>query len=98
VNLAVWYGQSDRRKAVCCPAGAKIYSSQIGCVTPKSFSPMGSVASSAEVQGPEHDDALSFSEEPKDVLFRECMSVSLPIRMHINGAYKAQRQLHFSLA
>ena len=67
VNLAVGYGQSDRRKAVCCPAKAKIYCYKIGCETPKAFNSVGSVASSAEVQGPEHDDALSFSEEAKNI-------------------------------
>jgi len=67
VNLAVGYGQSDRRKAVCCPARAKIYCSKIGCETPKAFCSVGSVASSAEVQRPEHDDPLSFIEEAKNV-------------------------------
>lgn len=67
VNLTVGYRQRDRRKAVCCPARAKIYWSKIGCETPKAFYSVGSVASSAELQGPEHDDALSFSEEAKNV-------------------------------
>jgi hypothetical protein len=67
VDLAVGYGQSDWRKAACCSAGAKIYSSQIGRGTPQAFSPVGSVASSAEVQGPEHEDTFSFIEEAKNV-------------------------------
>jgi hypothetical protein len=58
VTLKFRYGQSDRRKAVCCPAEAKIYCSQIGCRTPK--------ASFAELQRPEHD-VLSFSVEAKNV-------------------------------
>jgi hypothetical protein len=65
VILAFGYGYSDRRKAVCCPAGAKIYCSQIGCRTPKAFYPVGSIASSAEVRGSEHD-VLSFSVEAKN--------------------------------
>jgi hypothetical protein len=67
VNLAVGYGQSDQRKVVCCPAKAKIYSYKMGCETPKTFYSVESVASSTEVQGPEHDDALSFIEEAKNI-------------------------------
>lgn len=68
LNLAVGYGQSDRRKAVCCSAGAKIYCSRIGSgPPPQAFSPVGSVATSAEVQRPEHEDAFSFIEEAKNV-------------------------------